>query len=408
MMKHFFPLLMAACVSLALSAHANAQGTFTDGGADSNWSTAANWDDGMVPGAGVNVIVGVGAFSGVTADYDLPSSTIADLRVGASAGSGTLNMSSGSLTSTGWAFVGADNTAADTATFNLSGNAAFDTTQRFYTGIGGGSSTATLNVSDSASLVGAQNIFGANAGNTGVVNQSGGSVASNDWTTIGEASGAQSTYNLSGGTFTAGSDLTIGQADAGTTGTFNLSGGSATVNVAMFVGRGEFGGGGATGNLNIDGSAGTFSANGDVHFGGHSFAAQDATGNLGFTADAAGVSTLDIAGSLFLNDGTTVGGSGLSVDLTADSDFASFGATGTPMEILLVNNINNSVTGTFAGLAEGATISIGGGKTGTLSYVGGDGNDISVTVLAAAIPEPSSVLLASLGLMGLVARRRRS
>jgi len=74
----------------------------------------------------------------------------------------------------------------------------------------------------------------------------------------------------------------------------------------------------------------------------------------------------------------------------------------------LVNNINNATTGTFAGLAEGAAVSIGGGQTGTISYLGGDGNDIVLNLFVTAVPEPSAVIFTSLGLIGLVVRRRRS
>ena len=42
-----------------------------------------------------------------------------------------------------------------------------------------------------------------------------------------------------------------------------------------------------------------------------------------------------------------------------------------------------AITGTFSGLAEGATIAnfLGSGLTARISYVGGNGNDIVITVL---------------------------
>ena len=356
-------------------------------------------------------------------------------------------MSSGTLTSNGWGFVGLDadpaNTGPSAGAFNLSGTAQYINNlaaNEFHVGIGGGagaSATGTVSVSDSAQFLTHRIRIGSNDGNTGIlnvsdagvvdanfdpdsfltvgsgsatglVNQTGGSVSSNSWITIGEGAASSGEYNLSGGTLTTGA-LTVGQADAGTTGELNVSGASTVnANTGLWVGRGEFGGGGAAGILEISGSSATVTASADVHFGGFNFAAADAVGDLSFIADAGGVSTLDVLGSVFLNDGTTVGGSNLFVDLTQDANFGTFGSSGTALEILLIDNANNGVTGTFAGLAEGASISIGGGLFGTLSYVGGDGNDVSVTVFTAAIPEPSSVLIASLGLLGLVARRRRS
>ena len=323
-------------------------------------------------------------------------------------------MSSGSLTSNGWSFVGSDANAANTnptlGTFNISGTAEFIATQRLYAGLGGGAGatgTGIINIDGGSVTTGDGGIIGANDGNTGIVNQTAGSFTSNNWVTVGENGGAQGQYNISGGTLTT-NDLTIGQAGAGTFGQFNLSGGDVNVNANLFVGRDEFGDAGAAGELNVNGSTGAFEVFGDANFGGNNSTAGDATGDLNFTADAGGVSAIDIHGTLFLNDGTTEGASNLSVDLQSYANFGMFANSGTlTEEILLVNNINNGVLGQFTGLDEGDSISVGGGINGVLSYVGGDGNDISVTVFT-AIPEPSSVLIITLGLAGLASRRRRS
>jgi len=426
MKKSSIQLALVAGLALAFVSQVNAQDIFDDGGADSNWSTAANWDNDTLPGAGNNVQIGNETFSGVTANYDAGTTVINDLRIGNGAGSmgatGTLNMNSGNLTTNGWAFVGSDANAANTnptvATFNIGGTAVFNAGQRFYAGLGGAagaSATGTINISGNAAVNVADGfIVGGNDDNTGIVNQTGGTVTSNNWVTIGEDSGGQGQYNISAGSLTT-NDLAVGQAGAGAVGTngeLNVSGtGNVTVNSALFVGREEFGAAGATGTVELDGSTGVFTVFGDAYFGGNAGnpLAGDATGDLSFIADAGGVTVADVHGSLFLNDGTTAGGSNLLVDLTADASFATFGTTGTAIEYLLVDNINNAVSGTFAGLAEGATISIGGGKTGTLSYVGGDdGNDIVLNLFVTAVPEPSTVALVSLGLFGLVSRRRRS
>lgn len=72
----------------------------------------------------------------------------------------------------------------------------------------------------------------------------------------------------------------------------------------------------------------------------------------------------------------------------------------------IVNNTGaTSVTGTFAGLAEGSTITAGS-NTFVISYLGGTGNDVTLTV--SAIPEPSTyALLGGVLSLGLVAVRRR-
>ena len=75
--------------------------------------------------------------------------------------------------------------------------------------------------------------------------------------------------------------------------------------------------------------------------------------------------------------------------------FAAFESPPPPGTTLtLIDNTGaNAVTGTFAGLPEGAAINIPDGETGQslvgrISYVGGDGNDVTLTVLA-VFPPPS-------------------
>lgn len=101
----------------------------------------------------------------------------------------------------------------------------------------------------------------------------------------------------------------------------------------------------------------------------------------------------------------------------------SFVPTGGQKFVIINNDSNDAVTGTFTGLAEGAT-TVDGGVTYTISYVGGDGNDVELTVTAvnaAAIPgapntgfalltsNPLATLIGSLlaaAGLGLLARRQ--
>ncbi len=48
---------------------------------------------------------------------------------------------------------------------------------------------------------------------------------------------------------------------------------------------------------------------------------------------------------------------------------------------LIQNDGNDAVVGTFAGLPQGATLSLGG-MTFQISYVGGTGNDVVLTRMA--------------------------
>jgi hypothetical protein len=55
---------------------------------------------------------------------------------------------------------------------------------------------------------------------------------------------------------------------------------------------------------------------------------------------------------------------------------------GTPIFVIVNNDGSDPITGTFTGLAEGATIPnfLNSGRKATITYHGGDGNDVAVTV----------------------------
>ena len=58
-------------------------------------------------------------------------------------------------------------------------------------------------------------------------------------------------------------------------------------------------------------------------------------------------------------------------------------AAGMTSLTIIDNDGADAVAGTFAGLAEGATVTLGG-RTAQISYVGGTGNDVTLTILPAA------------------------
>ena len=60
---------------------------------------------------------------------------------------------------------------------------------------------------------------------------------------------------------------------------------------------------------------------------------------------------------------------------------------------IIANDGADAVVGTFAGLAEGATIILNG-VTLVISYVGGTGNDVVLTAQAAAVVAPIPTLSA--------------
>ena len=87
-------------------------------------------------------------------------------------------------------------------------------------------------------------------------------------------------------------------------------------------------------------------------------------------------------------------------------------------KLYVINNDGfDAVTGTFAGLAPGATLNLVSTVDGqtypfTISYNGeyfGGGTTLGndVVLVAQAVPEPTGLALAGLGALGLLARRRR-
>lgn len=81
---------------------------------------------------------------------------------------------------------------------------------------------------------------------------------------------------------------------------------------------------------------------------------------------------------LIVNGTVNLTGSTLDLDI-----ITTFKPTTGDTYIILNNDSNDAITGTFTGLAEGATVTVDG-YTFRVSYVGGDGNDVVLTLTAIA------------------------
>ncbi len=125
------------------------------------------------------------------------------------------------------------------------------------------------------------------------------------------------------------------------------------------------------------------------------------------TPGSSNASMLTLSGGLTLNsgatltaqaNGTTVGSGYDQLDVTGAVDLSgatlSFALGYTPAAgdvfILINNDSTDAVTGTFTGLAEGSTVTVGS-QTLRVSYLGNTGNDVTLTVIDTTVPTVSNV-----------------
>jgi autotransporter-associated beta strand protein len=170
---------------------------------------------------------------------------------------------------------------------------------------------------------------------------------------------------LVNGSTDAASAVTVNS--GGTLGGTGTVGGSVTVNSGGTVAPGA-----SPGILNTGSVTFTSGATLSVEIGGTT------PGNSATDHDQ-----LNVTGSVSLNSAT--------LSLAA---FNGFTPTAGQTFTILNNDSNDALTTTFAGYAEGATISsfLGSSLSATISYVGGTGNDVVLTVINA----PTAVTLASM------------
>lgn len=353
--------------------------------------------------------------NGATSDMSGGSITTlggGEIRIGNS-GSHTFNQSGGSISTAAWMVVGIG--AGGNGTFNMSA---------------GSVTSATVNT-------GAFTTIGA-AGGTGVVNQSGGTWTDTNKTMVGENAGGTGTFNLNGGT------LATGRVETGAgTGNLNLNGGvlkalrnetnfisaNTTVNVqsggakidtngynvttgANLIGSGSLekqgsgtltlsGNGNSVGNLSVSAgtlyvtgalaSSGTITVSGSGSIGSGD-AGSGITGNVTIAAGG----TLDISqGLLTFGSGTTLSFGGFDFDDIVGFD-VNTAALGT--HTLVLGDFTLDTTN-LAHFGEANALALGGGRSAYFTE-----GSLAVTI----IPEPSSTLLAGIGALALLRRRRRS
>lgn len=316
---------------------------------------------GDISGAGQLALINMGSAS-ASLTVTLSGSNSAHsggIALGSSSGGVNLRLGSATALGTGTLTIGAQNTSLDSTQANLvltTNNAVAMNGNITYVGTGGNQldlGTGTVTFSGNKSIT-----------------------VTNGVLTIG-------------GAMVSGSSLTKEGA-----GTLVLNGASTytsdtTVNAGTLRGTGSVAGGlyvnsGAT--LEAGNGIGTFMAAGEVGFLNGGF--------FEFELNSSN-ETYDqlVANGVTLDSNVTFTAADLGSGTWLDS---------TPF-VIIDNTSGSAVSGTFAGLAEGSNVDFGGGNIFEISYVGGTGNDVTLTL----VPEPGTWLLAMAGLALTLVRRRR-
>lgn len=372
----------------------------------------------------------------LTTGHDrLPTGTNLTLVSGASSG-GVLdlngfNQTVASLTSANAARLGrVTNRASGTGISILTVNS--DVTDSIFAGnlADGATAKVALTKAGSASMtLSAANAYtGGTIINGGTLTASGGSSAGGSgtgtWATNTNVITVNSVTGLAVGQRVSGTGIGAGSIirgiDAGTN-TLTLSSNTSAVGSSAAV---TFGAYSSLGSGSVTVNGGTLSVTGSL------VAASAVTVNSGGilrgTGTVGGVTTLNSGsilsagisnanfGTLTFSDSLTAGtGVTVSLKLNSESGFidqiAANGLTlsGATLSLVdlgetalelglsftIVNNTSaSSVAGTFAGLNQGDTITVGA-NTYQITYDGGSGNDVVITTALASIPEPSTCAL---------------
>ncbi|MFQ5702731.1 MAG: hypothetical protein ACE5HT_01780 [Gemmatimonadales bacterium] len=319
--------------------------------AGGNWSNPANWDLGVVPGAGSTVIIDLTGTYTVT--LDVPTVTLGGLTLGGATGTQTLALGGNALAVMGTSSVGANATVTVEGSLVLDGNSVIDGSISSVTGgaltFASGTHTLSAGSGIAGTLAvnfagGAATVSGSYAAAAGTLVM-GGTVNFNNITapattisltmSAGTLGGpgdlaVSTSINWTGGTWTGGGDVSLAS-----TGTAILGGGAKTLDA-----RGFFNSGTATWTA------------GDISSGNGSVITNPAGAIFDIQGDVALQFTLGGTRPSFVNNGTLRRsvGTGLA---TLDADLNNTGTVNVQSGTL-------AVSGTFT---HGATATLQGAGT---------------------------------------------
>ena len=368
-----------------------------------------------------------------------------DFNLGAAGGTGTANLTAGTVTVGAWLSIGRDenglngtgnfNQSGGSLTVNLNSIVALPGTHgnlmmtggthtvngEFWVGQGANAvGVATVNAGtvsvNNWIAVGREGATGTlNVGGTGTVSEVG---AGDTHITIGTGAGGNGTVNVSGGgTLSTNADLIVSENNATARGLINQTGGLVSVGGNLEVQRT------GTGTYNLSG--GTLSVNGFI---------DTADGTFNFTG---GKITRGNAGTTTFNGGLTTGGSAATLDVGTGKTFDVNGALdvtrgigfdltgrqipGAPGTGSISLGAVDSIAGTFG---PGSTSLTGLGNPSGATFISeaqGEGHTFpasqsvfwiqeaggAVSLQYSVVPEPGSLTLLALSGVGLLTRRRR-
>ena len=353
------------------------------GTTNTTWSTSTNWSPAGPPGAGdtasfdrafsrqpnltANATVGgLLMTTGVAQNVTL-SATVGTLTIPSIGGTGILvnNTNAFTLTISAGVTLGASQAWTNSSgnLFTVSGTVNLDphhltvngTGNTLISGVIGGTGILTKDGSGTLTLTGSNTYGGGTVdGGTLLVNN-----------TIGSGTGT-------GGVTVSNAGTTLG-------GTGTISG-AVTVNAGANIAPGN--GGNSTAVLNTGALTLASASNFRVNINGPT---------IGSQYDQLRVPT----------GGVTITGSNLVVTVGTTLSVGQ-------MFTVLNKATTGPITGTFAGIPEGGNVVGSNGTVFSVSYIAGDGrNDVVLTVLQAAVPEPSTWIAGALGVAGLVFTQRR-
>ncbi|MBP3957086.1 autotransporter-associated beta strand repeat-containing protein [Gemmata sp. G18] len=297
--------------------------TWTGLGGDSNWSTAANWASGVAPIAGDDLVFPTGAAR---------TSSVNDFVAGTNFNSITI----------------------DGAGFSFTGNAI-----QLDDGVTATYASGTSTIGLATNLTGNQAIDVAAGGTL---------------TLSGAISGSAAVTKTGAGVLLLSATDTYSGATSVTGGTLLVDGSIAASSAVTVAGGATLGGSGAlpaftlvSGATVAPGTPVGALASGSATF------ASGSTYAVAINGTTAGTQydQLNVTGTVALAGATLAPTFG-------------FTPTGGDTFIIIANDMSDVVSGTFVGLSEGGTFLLGS-TTFRISYIGGDGNDVTLT----AVPQPA-------------------